>query len=93
MKNMDIMEIDMIIKNIKELIFYVWLPLVSYLLLLEHVFQDVAKEEENAAKNGEKIGNKKIEHQLILRKKLNKIIKKFKNSIMSFKGKEKLKQD
>jgi len=63
------------------------------LLLLELVFQDVAKEEENAAKNGEKIGNKKIEHQLILRKKLNKIIKKFKNSIMSFKEKEKLKQD
>ena len=57
---MEIIEIDMIIKNIKELIFYVWLPLVSYLLLLELVFQDVAKEEENAAKNGEKIGNKKM---------------------------------
>lgn len=87
------MEIDMIIINIKELIFYVWLPLVSYLLLLELAFQDVAKEEENAAKNGEKIGNKKIEHQLTSRKKLDKIIKKFKNSIMSFKEKEKLKQD
>ena len=54
------MEIDMIIINIKELIFYVWLPLVSYLLLLELAFQDVAKEEENAVKNGEKIGNKKM---------------------------------